>query len=65
MSLNTADILGLRIEDGIEVIKKCRDMDIITVETFSPKRNDRVAKEARILRVLEKDKNIELTVGYF
>lgn len=62
------DILGFKLEDGINLIKDATDKSIKLIETFSPKEEKSLSdtsKEIRILRILEKDKSIEVTVGYF
>lgn len=65
MRLHGFDVLGFRLDEGLEVIGGSTPKDIKIVETFSPKRRKENSGEPRILRVLESDKSIELTVGYF
>lgn len=65
MKLHGIDVLGLRLDEGLDMLCGAGLRDIEIVETFSPKHREKNSEEARILRVLESDKSIELTVGYF
>lgn len=65
MGLCRVDVHGYRLQEGLKVLKENTSADIVMVDTFSPKQRDISSGEARIIRVLESDKNIELTVGYF
>jgi hypothetical protein len=57
--------LGFKLEDARLKLKESTDKKLEVVETFSPKDDKDMSREVRVVRVLEKDKNIELTVGYF
>lgn len=60
------DVYGFELEEGIEILKRVvPEKEILKVETFSRKEKNENFKEARILRVKETEKNIQLVVGYF
>lgn len=59
------DVLGFKLEEGVAFLGRVSEKPLNIIETFSAKANNEDFKSARILRVLEKDKSIELTVGYF
>ncbi len=60
-------ILGLPLQEGIDLIKKFDDsMKIETKETYSTKRDTNYELiEPRILRVSNTDSVITIVVGYF
>lgn len=64
--MNSIDILGLPLQEGIEILKNYYDYNIKIKNTTGLNKNfDKQLTEPRIIKVTVKNNTATLVVGYF